>query len=255
MKRRILSVLIALALCLGLLPGTAWAEEEDWPIYYREVKIGGVQATKDNHTDLFGNGTVSVAFEKVGSQEKWIVTLNNANLTDRIFVKYGSFLDIVLIGNNSITVSGSSLYGILSSGNLTIKGDGSLTINVGSNDLNALSSAIQNYSVVDDSIFGSFAGDVTIEGNAKLTLNGYSNALNCDGHLKIIDSDVAASSPSGPGAIPVLYGQSGVTITGSHVSVTNTGEAAGILTGGYGNTISIADSTVHVESTDVAISL
>ena len=32
MKRRILSIIIALGLSLGLLPGTAWAEEESSPV-------------------------------------------------------------------------------------------------------------------------------------------------------------------------------------------------------------------------------
>ena len=34
MKRRILSIIIALGLSLGLLPGTAWAEEESSPEFW-----------------------------------------------------------------------------------------------------------------------------------------------------------------------------------------------------------------------------
>ena len=99
----------------------------------------GVLITEENCTDVLGDGTVSY------DPTTKTLTLNGykyegEGAEDDDIGYYGLMADlpadgltIVLVGNNSITVSGSNSAGMIfvGDGDLTIKGDGSLTINVG----------------------------------------------------------------------------------------------------------------------------
>ena len=99
----------------------------------------GVDITTENYEDVLGDGTVSY------NPTTNTLTLNNyvyngVGAEDEDIGYYGLMADfptegltIVLVGNNSITVSGSNSAGMIfvGDGDLTIKGDGSLTINVG----------------------------------------------------------------------------------------------------------------------------
>ena len=99
----------------------------------------GVLITPENYTDVLGDGTVS--YDPTTN----ILTLNNyvyngVGADDGDIGYYGLVADIpaegltiVLVGENSITVSGSESAGIIlfGSGDLIIKGNGSLSINSG----------------------------------------------------------------------------------------------------------------------------
>ena len=99
----------------------------------------GVDITEENYANVLGDGTVSY------NPTTNTLTLNNyvyngVGAEDEDIGYYGLMADfptegltIVLVGNNSITVSGSNSAGMIfvGDGDLTIKGDGSLTINVG----------------------------------------------------------------------------------------------------------------------------
>lgn len=97
----------------------------------------GVDITIENYEDVLGDGTVSY------NPTTNTLTLNNYVYNgEGVFVDDGGYvaivvdipaegLNIVLVGTNSITVSGSESAGMIffGEGDLTIKGNGSLSIN------------------------------------------------------------------------------------------------------------------------------
>ena len=123
MKRRILPILLTLALCLGLLPATALAAAENAPT---TLYVGNYQITSGNATTYLKAGSTQGSLVE-GSENDWTVkydpsaatlTLNGATITgsDNISsVPYGSgiyalcssnqpvALTIELIGTNTIT--------------------------------------------------------------------------------------------------------------------------------------------------------
>ena len=101
MRRKIFSIITALALCLGLLPGTALAA--GLPSGYFYLTIGGTEVTASSDlNNLLGDGTVSISYEEANGLPKWTIRLTNANLTGSIYLNSG-ILDIVVSGTNSIT--------------------------------------------------------------------------------------------------------------------------------------------------------
>lgn len=70
--QRALSILIALAMCLTLLPNVAFAEES------YNLWVGGVQVTSANASDVLGDGTVS--YDAATST----LILNGANIVSEL---------------------------------------------------------------------------------------------------------------------------------------------------------------------------
>ena len=99
------------------------------PIYYN-VTVCGTQVTSANASDVLGDGTVSY------NPETKTLTLNNANITGTNSAIYSihSDLNVELIGNNTLTVTGYSEgisfnKGSEESANLTFTGSGTLNLN------------------------------------------------------------------------------------------------------------------------------
>lgn len=155
MKKRILSLLCVLALCLGLLPATALAAAPIGQVLY----VGGVQISSTGYwtTDSDGNVTASTAGETPTDNyisydaENNVLTLHNATIKNElefnesieggtfisgsaigVFNKSGNAeLTISLVGTNTIANVGKGIFVLASSAstgssNLTIQGDGSL---------------------------------------------------------------------------------------------------------------------------------
>lgn len=155
MKKRFLSLLCVLALCLGLLPATALAVAPDGQLLY----VGGVQISSTGYwtTDSDGNVTASTAGETPTDNyisydaENNVLTLHNATIKNElefnesieggtfisgsaigVFNKSGNAeLTISLVGTNTIANVGKGIFVLASSAstgssNLTIQGDGSL---------------------------------------------------------------------------------------------------------------------------------
>ena len=155
MRKRFLSLLCVLALCLGLLPVTALAVAPIGQVLY----VGGVQISSTGYwtTDSDGNVTASTAGETPTDNyisydaENNVLTLHNATIKNElelnasieggtfisgsaigVFNKSGNAeLTISLVGTNTIANVGKGIFVLASSAstgssNLTIQGDGSL---------------------------------------------------------------------------------------------------------------------------------
>lgn len=137
MKKRILSVLMALALCLSLLPATALAAEND------TIWVGGVEL---NATDCYlasGENATPTDQEPVSDgYAHWDATNNTLTLDNyqyegagyngaAIYYDGTAALTIDLIGESSVTHAESNAglsYGLYGDGiDITIKGNGKLT--------------------------------------------------------------------------------------------------------------------------------
>ena len=138
MKRyitKLLSVLLAVVLIVGLLPATALAAEE------YNVWVGGVQVTDSNRNDVLGDGTV--AFTPAAGSEQAKLKLYGANITGTSLPKYPddnygiySEIDLTLELNGASTVTGTdaenSSCGILfNRSHLTVTGNGVLNVTAG----------------------------------------------------------------------------------------------------------------------------
>lgn len=155
MKKRILSLLCVLALCLGLLPATALAAAPIGQVLY----VGGVQISSTGYwtTDSDGNVTASTAGDTPTDNyihydaENNVLTLHNATIKKGLdyneSIQGGTYIDgsaigvfnqngdaeltITLEGTNTIAEVGKGIFVLASSAstgssNLTIQGDGSL---------------------------------------------------------------------------------------------------------------------------------
>lgn len=217
MKRKLSSVLTAMALCLGLLPGTAMAEE------LPSLLIQDTMVTMDNMDDVLGNGTVSTAYEN----GKWTIRLTNASLNGPISVNHTSDdnavdADIILSGENTVTVDRDSASGISASANLTISGEGSLAVT----------------STGDNAAGIGVAGNLVVSGT-EVSADAQSTAIYGD-TVKIQKSRVNASSADGLG----LLGTYGLEISGSDVSARSENSLAAASSGN----IAISNSEVEASS-------
>ena len=155
MRKKIVSLCMALTLCLGLLPATALAVAPIGQVLY----VGGVQISSTGYwtTDSDGNVTASTAGETPTDNyisydaENNVLTLHNATIKNElefnasieggtfisgsaigVFNKSGNAeLTISLVGTNTIANVGKGIFVLASSAstgssNLTIQGDGSL---------------------------------------------------------------------------------------------------------------------------------
>ena len=143
-KRRLLSILTCLALCLTLLPpATARAAEGE------TIHVGGVELTTTEEKPILyaktdsSSGTVTPGGSEDSYNIKWdgaTLTLNNAVITQGSYKGAAIYyhdrytaIHLVLMGESTVTGPNSSegSCGIDVSGDLTIDGSGTLTVTGG----------------------------------------------------------------------------------------------------------------------------
>ena len=148
MKKRILSLCMALALCLGLLPATALAAAPNGQVIY----VGNVNVTSGGYWTTGNDGTVTAFTGEGAPTDNYIhydtanniLTLHNATIKESntstyvmgaaigVFNQSGNAeLTIALEGTNTIAEVSMGIYVLASSestvsSSLTITGDGSL---------------------------------------------------------------------------------------------------------------------------------
>ena len=228
MKRRILGLLTALALCLALLPPTARAEELPY------LSVGGTTVTEENKDNILNDGTCSAEYD--AATQTFTIQLNNAHLTEPIQQSRDSFhTKIVLTGDNSITITSSSTYAAIfvGQGTLTISGSGSLTINCNVANCSGISLNQQK---------DPFNGDVTVQNTGKLTINSYVQSIATPGRITIRNADVEACTHSLYNN-PTLGGSTAILIENSTVKATASGSAMPISSSN--GTITIDHSVVE----------
>lgn len=137
MKKRILSCLMAMALCLTLLPMSALAEEISWPEIDGTVKIDNVDYTyKGDFTslplDLKSSNYPGSCIFKAGNgyvlcnKDTKKVILHDAKITASYALEVPSGAEVTVEGNN--TLHGTGSYALVCySGGITVTGSGSLS--------------------------------------------------------------------------------------------------------------------------------
>ena len=214
MKKRIGSVLLALALCLSLLPATALAEEISWPEIDGTVRIDNVDYTyKGDFTshslDLTsGKYQGSCIFKArngyvLCNKNTNKVILHNAEITAFYALEVPSGAEVTVEGNN--TLHGTGSYALVCySGGITVTGSGSLSTLTDSTGL-------FDYAVNAD------RGDISIDIAGDFTSNG----------IQAQSSNVTVKSGGTVEVTGLVRAGSAVTVeAGDSLSITNTANMA-----------------------------
>lgn len=263
MKRRILSIICALALCLGLLPATAWAADSVTYLTWDEDRGELVEATRDSYISL--NSSSNISSLGTASQTKWYVLKGNNSQRFRIEVKG----DVRLILSNNCTLTAQRGIHVPDGSSLTIyaqsknesemgklvaePGDDYLTYRycavIGGNDTDTAGSITIN------------GGNITATGKSASNAHGAAIGTGSDPQQTERDSTMAitinggivtAEATGGGAAIGTGYRTGGgtITINGGTINSTSNGGGAAIGTGytGNGDTVTINGGTVKATS-------
>ena len=269
MKRRLLSIFCALALCLGLLPATAWAADPVTYLTWDEDRGELVTATCDSYISL--NSSSNISSLGTASQTKWYVLKGNNSQRFRIEVKG----DVHLILSDGCTLTAQKGIHVPDGSSLTIYAQSENESEMGK----LVAEPGDDYSIYrmcaviggngDDT-----AGSITINGG-NITATGESDSMtysaaigtgydssynynSTDGYrdstmeITINGGIVTAEANRGGAAIGTGYRTGGgtITINGGTIKATSNGGGAAIGTGGVGKggTVTINGGTVQATS-------
>ena len=231
MKRRILSILCVLALCLGLLPPvTASAAAPS------TLTVGGTTITSSGYWTTNADGTLTaemasadnynVYYDGNGTLTLKDAIINGTNTTGHVGAGIYAEGDLTIVLEGSSTVTGvqdpnGESQSIRVSGNLTIQGDGSLTA--------------QGADTSNGSSYGIFViGSFTQQGGSVAAIGGNINGNYTSTGLYVYGGTVTAQdgtlTATGGDTSGSSYGIS--MLSSSSVTV---GSAAVTATGGTGN--------------------
>ena len=190
MRKRILSLLCVLALCLGLLPVTALADAPSGKVLY----VGGVQISTTGYWTTGSNGSVTPYTEGGKPTENYIhydadtniLTLHNATIKNEL--GYSGSIE----GGTYINGSAIGVFNQNGNAELTIQLQGQ------ENTLSETSTGIHVYS-------HSGTASLTITGSGSLNASGFANpgisvqSNNGDATLTIQNAEVTATSTHSDG--------------------------------------------------------
>lgn len=180
MRKKLLALLLALALCASLLPAGAMAADVEYGVF-----VGETQVTSGNAADVLGNGKVSY---DAGSNT---LKLDGAVVGSIIFNAVSEDASVEFTGDN--TVGGV----IVSMGRLTLKGSGTLeivydgaeamTAVAAMSNINFESGTVKIYCSQGFSIHTSY--DLNVWGTAVVNIEhrADSEAVNVNGTLTVSD--------------------------------------------------------------------
>ena len=216
MRKKIVSLCMALALCLSLLPATALAADGD------TVYVGGVALTSSESTPVYAttddNGKVTVQ-SSYTEQANWQIKWDGSTLTlDGAKIKGGT--------------SSESLYA--TAGIYAFSNSGDVSLNIALQGVNEIFDSSHGIWVYSSS---TGAATLTITGDGSLTASGSSSGIlvqsnDGDATLTIQNADVTAenSISSGDG-VTVRAGSSSsasLSVDGGSLTATGTGVGSGI---------------------------
>ena len=199
MKKRILSCLMPMALCLTLLPATVLADEST-TVSKLDFRFSENQPTDETEYTITGGGTAK--WEPGNDSTPNKLTLNGVTMTDEYnVVGVPATTEIILIGTNKITATeGRAIWA--QGGPLKISGAGSLEVTAPSGQ-NALWSNLSSI-------------DVDIDG-----------ALTVNGNIRADEGTLSLKSGDAISVIGSMYGKNSITaIAGKSLSITNTSGTA-----------------------------
>ena len=214
MKKRVLSLFMALILCLSLLPMSALAEEISWPEIDDTVRIDNVDYTyKGDFTsrplDLTSSNYPGSCIFKAGNgyvlcnKDTKKVILYNAEITASYALEVPSGAEVTVEGNN--TLHGTDSYALVCySGGITVTGSGSL-------------STLTDSTGFFDYAVNAGSGDISIDIARDFTSNG----------IQAQSSNVTVKSGGTVEVTGLVRAGSAVTVeAGDSLSITNTANMA-----------------------------
>ncbi len=240
MKRRITSFVLALAMCLTLLPAAALADDADVELF--PVTVNGIELGGGKGDYLESNDSTAAKSSQYGNEPAqyvaWyknnVLYLNGLDITtnestrgiewvDGTWMHYGLHLTIVVTGENSITSLGTmdegDEYGI------AINGRGGTAGGNGTN--------------------------LTIQGDGTLNLTGYSHAISVGKHITFA-GNVTVNATSIRGAAVTNTDSTGKITVRDKANVTAEGGPYGFGCTGSQSTPVIAGGTVTASGTQAA---
>ena len=238
MKKRIGSVLLALALCLSLLPATALAEEISWPEIDGTVRIDNVDYTyKGDFTsyslDLTSGKYQGSCIFKAGNgyvlcnKNTNKVILHNAEITAFYALEVPSGAEVTVEGSNILHAT-SSYALVCYSGDISVKGDGSLSAMTDDTVpfAYALYAGSGNVSVDITGAFasggiGAQSGTITVKSSDAVTITGLVNAgsniaVEAGINLSITNSANMAIKTSTSGTVSLTAKGGNITVSGGN---------------------------------------
>ena len=222
MKKRVLSLFMALALCLTLLPAPAWAAETEnnVAVQANTANVGAVNpdcpvcAAEDADLSACKGTEQATPLMAAAADDGTIsgsVTWENKKITTP--VRLTGDTTITLKGDNSITISDTAELSALEMDyrSLTIQGSGSLTVTVPD----------RKYGIADSGYSDSSGGTLTIKGGAKITTNGGTFGLSAK--TIVIENGTLNLKNSGYGIDTASLTMSGGTLytTGKYGAISN----------------------------------
>ena len=237
MKRRFIPLLLAAALCLGLLTIGAAAEGPYTADDYSYVYVNDTDlVTKQDHTVACGEGTATLNVDTA------TLTLEDATLEIGNINAYfesqaeEKTLTVVLKGENSITTQYSGIY---TNGNMVVNAEPGASIKVNSTSNNYNGFYAENDLTIDGGTYEVSSGypafcsdaDLTIQGGAKVVNATVSNGSAIyAGNVVTITGD--GTSVNANAYYCAVMGDGGVTISGGAVLVGHTSKDHPVYTRG-----------------------
>ena len=218
MKRRLLSLFCALALCLGLLPATALADNGTLTYQYYDTVSG--QMTEGTYTGEYTTVTSSDTDWGTSGQTTWYVVSDTVANYARSNITVSGTVNLILTSGKTLTLNGPNISLQNSSAVLNIYGQAG---NTGKLSVTA----------------GNSSGDAGINLNGG-TLNIHGGKVNATGYTRNSSDAAPGIDVGGSGTLTVYDGT--VTATGGTAS-NSIGRGAGIRVISSG-TVSIYGGTV-----------
>lgn len=213
MKKKAISILLTLALCLSLLPTAALAEDITWPSTGGTVTVDSVEYTYQGdytlkYLDLSSSPTGNNIYQAGSGYALWnvtnkTVTLHNASITASTALEVPTGATVVVEGTNTLHATNS--YALLcSSGGITVTGSGSL-------------STLTDSTGVFDRAVNADNGDISIDITGNFTSNG----------IRAQSGTVAVKSGGAVSITGLVRAGSSVTVeAGTNLSITNSANMA-----------------------------
>lgn len=258
MKKRFLSIILSLSMCLILLPAEVWAaDSHDIP----ELGIGTSSLSPNTYYLIGEDGSVTTTgadeneYNIYYASETRILTLQNAALTKALYVPYGTTVN--LVGDNQIgTESVQSSVGIQANfdkidsneeggeadTSITVTGEGSLTVYCLNEGIVCEQGDVVIHGGTIKITNGQAApieaknGGITIDGSADVTAISGNSPIKCEKDLNIGGS--AKVTVGGDGIVIALQSSNKIVI--SDQAVVNAASSNIAITGFYG--IEVLDS-------------
>ena len=224
MKKRLFASLLCLALCLSLLPGTAWANG-DGGVAYIERGWDGNAVTEQVETidayTLMDKNTVTWSESTPGG---WYVARDNVTINQRVQVQGNVYL--ILTDGCTLTVNGG----------IQLEAGNSLTIYGQSDGADTMGKLTASITSENTAIYNAAIGGNTGETGGTLTV--------CGGAVEatVTVIDVSQSDPD------TSQGNNNGSFAGDSYGAAIGGGGSETGTGGDGGTITIFGGTVRAES-------